>query len=58
MLSPNLAYKSLSAHSFSLCLRDSLSESSSIYFILTENVLVQNLGNMILEVSCQLNKNS
>ena len=54
MLSPNLACKSLSAHSFTLCLRDSSSELSLIYLILTDNVCVQNLGNLILEVNCQL----
>ena len=54
MLSPNFACKSLSAHSFTLCLRDSSSELSLIYLILTENVLVQNLANLIPKVNCQL----
>ena len=54
MLSPNFACKSLSAHSFTLCLRDSSSELSLIYLISTENLRVQNLGNLILEVNCQL----
>ena len=54
MLSPNFACESLSAHSFTLCLRDSSSELSLIYLILTENVLVQNLANLILKVNCQL----
>ena len=50
MLSPNLCQPIPS-----LCfLKDSSSELSLIYLILTDNVCVQNLGNLILEVNCQL----